>query len=203
VRWKDLALMTDIAMAPVFAGWNVWSVWQVNDLPFSIMMFGVSRDRQLQIWVEDAVRLQAGGSDVADPIDLKGGQVQILPDSGSLTPALHKEQVAGPAMVVDGPATLRFVRFFNHGVDTSLPWPHDSSYLLDTVYQPVATNPVTSGPAPVTIGGTVGQGIIKPVEDALKEVPWWAYVVAGGIAIAVFSESVIGTVVKLKRKKRT
>ena len=98
-------------MAPVFPGWNVWKVWQVKDLPFSLMMFGVSRDLQLQIWVEDQVRLNAPGSDVADPADLKGSKVQIIADAPGLSTAMAKESVPGPAMVVSGPADLRVVRF--------------------------------------------------------------------------------------------
>lgn len=192
--------MPEVSMAPVFNGWNLWSVWQVNSLPFSIMMLGVSQDRQLQIWVEDAVRLNAGGSVVADPIDLKGGQVEILTGDSGLSPAVRKEQVQGPAMVVNGPATLRFVRFYNHGPDTSLPWPHDESYLLDTVYQPSAANPATNTPAPTTIGSTVGQGVIQPVEHALGAIPWWAYVGAAAVAVAVFGQSTILKVVKRKRK---
>lgn len=188
------------AMAPVFPGWNVWKVWQVKDLPFSLMMLGVSRDRQLQIWVEDQVRLNAGGTDVADPADLKGSHVQILADAPGLSTAVQKESVPGPAMLVDGPADLRAVRFFNKGGQSQLPWPHDESYLLEAVLQPQADNPATSGPAPVTIGQTIGNGVIQPIGDALSAIPSWLKY--GGIAVGLFVlyESYSGKATKLVRK---
>lgn len=162
----------------IFPGWNVWDVWQVNDLPFSLMMLGVSRDRQLRIWVEDAVRLRGPGSSVSDPIDLKGGQVEILNGRPvGLKVDQRKEQVPGPAMVVDGPATLRTVRFFNRGSKTVMAWPHDESYLLEKTYVPDTANPATSGPAPTTIGETV---ITGPLKELLPPV-----VLIGGVVIAV------------------
>ena len=168
-------------MAPVFQGWNVWQVWQLKDLPFSVMMFGVSPERQLRIWVEDQVRLNAGGSDVGDPGDLKGSSVQIIDSAPGLAVAMRKEDVPGGAtFVVSGPATLFTVRFFNKGAQTQLPWPHDDEYLLDAVLEPKADNPATSGPAPTTIGESVGHGIVKPIEDAVGSIPW--YVWAGAIA---------------------
>lgn len=172
-RWicpdLDVGALPSSNMAPVFKGWNVWNVYQVNDLDFSIMMIGVSRDRQLQIFVEDAVRLNAPGVVVADPADLKGSQVQILngPPVG-LTSVARKEGLPLSVPVVNGPAQLRTVRFFNRGEASSLPWPHDDNYLLDEVFQPTATNPVTAGPAPTTIGATVTGGVLSPIEDAAK-----------------------------------
>lgn len=143
----------DSPMATVFPGWNVWAVWQVQDLPFSPLMVGVSRDRQLRIWVEDQVRLHAR-AEVADPLDLKGSQVEILTGNPGLQVDMRKEDIPGPSLVVetqDLPPQLRFVRFFNRGPSSQLPWPHDESYLLDAVFRPDTTNSVTKGPGPGTI----------------------------------------------------
>src|ERR1700742_4307115 len=160
--------MADTNTAPIFAGWNVWAVWQVKDLPFSIMMLGVSRDRQLQIWVEDQTRVN-GGASTADPIDLKGSSVQILNGAPTdLQVAGRKESVSGPTMAVEGDAELRYVRFYNRGDATSLPWPHDESYLLDSVYEPSKTSPTTNSAPPPTIGQTVGGGLASPIVDAGK-----------------------------------
>jgi hypothetical protein len=165
-------------MAPLFKGWNVWAVWQVQDLPFNPLMVGVSRDRQLQIWVEDHVRLEAPEAQVADPIDLKGSQIQILTGPPSLQVAQRKEDVPGPSLSVDTqdlPPQLRFVRFFNRGEASQLPWPHDSSYLLDAVFQPNPSSPVTTGDGPGTI---TDRNITKPGTEAAKTAIETALVVA-------------------------
>lgn len=167
----------DRDFATLFPGWNVWSVYQVKDLGFDPLMLGVSRDRQLRIWVEDQLRLHAPGSLVADPFDLKGGQVEILP-SRSATAGLSvletKEDVGGPALTVEGPAELRYVRFFNRSAEKSaLPWPHDRDYLLGEVFQPNAAAPATSGPGPSTITTTV----TTPIAQALTPALWIAGVV--------------------------
>jgi len=184
----DTGAVTDSDFLTVYPGWNVWDVYQVKDLPFSIMMIGLDRDRQLRIWVEDAVRLGAPGASVADSIDLKGGQVQIL---NGLPTGLQsdqtKEQVSGPAMTVKGPAQLRTVRFFNRGDKSTMAWPHDESYLLDKDYVPSASNPATSGPAPATIGTTVGGGVIAPVKQFLGEIPpvvYYGVALLGGVYVA-------------------
>ncbi len=153
----DTGAVAETDFLTVFPGWNVWDVYQVNDLPFSLIMVGVSPERQLRIWVEDAVRLGAPGALVADSVDLKGGQVEILNGLPTgLQVSERKEQVSGPVMLVSGPATLKTVRFFNRGDKATMAWPHDDSYLLDKVYTPSPTNPATSGPGPTTIANTVG-----------------------------------------------
>lgn len=176
--------MTDFA--PIFPGWNVWSVFQVRDLDFNPLMLGVSRDRQLRIWVEDAVRLGAPGATVADPVDLKGGQVEILPSKpAGLSVAIRKEQVGGSAMVVDGPADLRFVRFFNRGAKANLVWPHDDNYLLNEVFTPNPTAPATQGPPPPTVGSGVGQGVGSAAGDIAKGAFNAApYLIIGSLALA-------------------
>lgn len=158
-------------MAPVFPGWNVWSVWQVKDLPFSLSMIGVSRDRQLKIWVEDHVRLEAPGASVADPIDLKGGQIQILNARPSdLKIAKRKEEVSGPPLLIESqaePPELRFVRFFNRGAESSLPWPHDDAYLLEEILLPNPESPVTKGPGPGTI---TERNVTDPAKKGAEDV---------------------------------
>jgi hypothetical protein len=151
-------------------------------------MVGISRDRQLQIWVEDQVRLQAPGAKVADPIDLKGSQVQVLTGAPSLKTLRRKESVPGPALVVetqDLPPQLRFVRFCNRGAASQLPWPHDESYLLDAVFQPDPTNPVTQGDCT----GTIVDNITKPAAEAAKTTLEVALVVAllAGLGYAAFT----------------
>lgn len=194
-------------MAPVFPGWNVWQVWQLKDLPFSLMMLGVSSERQLRIWVEDQVRLNAGGSDIGDPVDLKGSSVQVIDSAPGLATAMRKEDVpGGGAFLVSGPATLFTVRFFNKGSQTQLPWPHDDEYLLDAVLEPKADNPATSGPAPTTIGETVGHGITQPVSDALGSIPWYMWagaVVFGGVVLlGSLPGSTVRKVTKWNKKKK-
>ncbi len=183
---SDVGAIKENEFLSVHPGWNVWRVWQVKDLPFSVMMMGVDRDRQLRIWVEDAVRLGAPGSLVADSIDLKGGQVQILNGAPvGLKTEQRKEQVPGPAMIVDGPAELRTVRFFNRGDSATMAWPHDESYLLEQTFVPVANNPATSGPAPDTITGGVVKGATEPVKDLLSGIPASVYVV-GVIGVGLY-----------------
>jgi hypothetical protein len=160
----------ETSFATVFEGWNVWGVWQTKELPFSLMMIGVSRDRQLKIWVEDEIRLNAPGAKVADPLDLKGGQIQILNGPPTLKEAQTKEQVSGPGMVLesqDQPPELRFIRFFNRGSKAVLPWPHDDNYLLDRVYQPDPANPATNGSGPGTI---TERNVLDPAGEAGKDI---------------------------------
>src|SRR5262245_42136426 len=153
--------------APVFAGWNVWNVWQKNDLDFEAAMVGLDRSRRLRIWVEDAVRLGAPGAVVADPLDLKGGQVEVLPTAPpELETAARKEGVGGPAMLLDGPATLRTVRFYNRGAPSKLVWPHDSNYLLDSVLTPSTSSQATTCGPPGTIAQGVGSGVANAASEA-------------------------------------
>ena len=164
--------------APIFKGWNVWSVWAKDDLDFEFLMVGVSDERRLRIWVEDEVRTHLGSADVDDPIDLKGSQVEVLhgPPEG-LEPAAIKEKVQGPALLLDGKATLHYVRFFNRGDAGKIKWPHNENFLLDTVYQPSETSPVTQGPGPTHI--------IDSPKDALTGTAFGigAALALGGLAI--------------------
>lgn len=195
----DVGAITESDLATVYPGFNVWDVWQVNDLPFSIMMIGVDRDRQLRIWVEDSLRL--AGVQVADSIDLKGGQIEILNGSPpGLSVDMRKEQVPGPSMVVSGPATLRTVRFFNRGKRTSVPWPHDESYLLEKTYVPSPTNPATSGDAPPTIAGGVASGVIAPIKDVLGEIPPAVYIGGAiGLGLYLFRKELFSGVKRIRK----
>src|SRR5882672_2804828 len=81
---------------PIFPGWNIWNVWQANDLDFSLLNIGLTPERQLRIWVEDQIRDKAGAAEVADPVAIKGSQIQVLPGLPTgLKIMMRKEQVPG------------------------------------------------------------------------------------------------------------
>lgn len=163
--------MEQTEFAPVYPGWNVWAVYQSTDLDWSIMWVGVSRDDRLRVWVEDQLRLYAPGASVADPYALKGSQIQILPGPPrGVDIEVRKEAVPGPAMTIDSPTELRYVRFFNRGSESRLLWPYDredKNYLLNVVYKPSATAPVTSGPGPSTTTDDLGDSAKKPVYEVI------------------------------------
>ena len=159
----------DSAFITISPGWNVWTVWQSENLDFSLMMAGLDRDRRLRIWVEDAIREGAPGAEVADGVALKGSQIEILnaPPAG-LKPVGMKEGVPGDVMLVAMPAKLRTVRFFNRGPVAKLTWPHDNNYLVDTVYQPNAGNPLTSGAPPNTLLGGATSSVVDSITSGVK-----------------------------------
>jgi len=138
--------------APVFPGWNVWTVWQVDDLgDLNPMNLGLSHERRLRIWVED-VASAAPGAAVADPLNpaaLKGAQVEIIPTHDGLELAASRDN----ALMLGEPAKPFIVRFFNRGAQAFTPWPHDDEYLLDDVWAPSASNPITNAPRPDSLGG--------------------------------------------------
>jgi hypothetical protein len=181
---NDTGALPTSNFAPVFEGWNVWNIYQTNELDFSIMMIGVSRDRQLRIFVEDALRL--AGVEIADSIDLKGSMVEILtgPPSG-LASAMRKENLPfTPA--VNGPAELRTVRFFNRGATQPVAWPHSDNYLLDEVFKPAADNPATRGPKPPTTAGGVADGVLQPITDAVKSAVSSPLVLIGAAGLGLY-----------------
>lgn len=200
------ALDGNTVAAPIFKGWNVWDIFQSKDLGFSVWMWGVSRDRQLRIFVEDAVRLGAPGAVVADPLDLKGGQVEILNSQPpGLIQTARKEQLPNFAQALinlQQPADLRTVRFFNRGDESQLLWPSDPNYLLDAVYKPDPSNVVTKGDtAPVTIGDTVASGATQPagaiLSSLVKSPVTW--VAAAGLGLYFASKS-YGPIKRRRRK---
>jgi hypothetical protein len=179
-------------LAPVFPGWNVWGVWQKDSLDVEISMIGVSRDRRLRIWVENEVDDNAPGAEVGDPLSpnptkFKGEMVQIIASDAGLLSIARKELVPGASLILDGPATLRFVRFYNRGPFTGLAWPHDANYLLDAVYMPSATNPVTNAPAPASAAADV-DAAADAAASAAKSIGSGLVVVLGiGLGVAVLA----------------
>jgi len=178
----DTGALANKDFLTIYPGWNVWDVYQVNDLPFSLMMVGVSPERQLRIWVEDAVRLGAPGALVADSIDLKGGQVEILNGIPAGLKVDQRKEDVSSSVLVSGSATLHTVRFFNRGDKASMSWPHDESYLLDKDYVPSPTNPATASPAPSTIAGGLGSGVGQPIKDLLTELEPFLFI-GGAVGI--------------------
>lgn len=149
--------------APIFPEWNVWQIWQADDPTFDLMTVGLSLDRQLRIFVENTIADGAPGaavSDPANPFALRGEQAQIIPAVTGLEVARTRAEVpefAGATQLgkADSTAKLRTVRFWNRGAATVVPWPHDSDHLLDTVFVPSASNPVTSAEQPGSLAGAV------------------------------------------------
>jgi hypothetical protein len=178
--------------ATVFKGWNVWGVQQKDDLDIEPLMIGVSRDRRLRVWVEEAADAAPGTAvaDTANPFALKGSQVELINSVGDLVPA-ETQAAALPGTALDGPATVRLVRFFNRGAEAVTPWPHDSNYLLDTVYQPATNNPITNAPAPSSLAGTATQ-VTSDVGSVVK-----LLAIGGGIVLAIF---LVTTLAKTSRK---
>lgn len=155
--------------APVFKGWNVWDVFQTKDLPFGLEWIGVPDERRARIFVEDAIRKNAAGAVLADPVDFKGSMIENLPGPPTdLTVAARKEDVAGPAMTIDGPTILRTFRFFNRGAESKLVWPHDQNFLLDKVYTPSTSSPATTGEPPKTALENAGEGTGELLGEAAK-----------------------------------
>lgn len=155
--------------ASLFPGWNVWSVWQKNDLDFEPLMVGLDPDRRLRLWVEQVASSAPGAAvaDPANPLALRGSQVEIIPSAAGLSMLERKEMVPGTALLLDGTATLKFVRFFNRGVGGVVPWPHDANYLVDGVFQPSEESPITSAPPPDSLAGAAdkaAQGISTVVK---------------------------------------
>ena len=149
----------DPGFAPIFKGWNVWSVYALNDLHTELGGIGLSPDRRLRIWVENTIKDNAPAAavdDQANPNKLVGAMIEIIQNPGTLTPAVNRVQLPGAPILLDGPASLHTVRFFNRGEETELSWPHSDNFLLDTVYAPSSASPITSGAPPSSLAGDVG-----------------------------------------------
>ena len=173
----------EVNLAPIFKGWNLWLVNQKLSLDIDPMMVGVSRDRRLRVWVEDEVK-RGPGVDTGDIVRLKGDQVDVLASvPAALRIAATKEQVPGPPMLLDGESELRVVRFFNRGLESSIPWPHDGDYILDRVYVPDPKIPETGAPPPKT---TV-ENVVKPVGEGIERV----LMLALGVATVALVASVV------------
>lgn len=184
-------MTTDPGFAPIFHGWNVWDVFAKNDLDTEIGGIGVSPDRRLRIWVDDSIREGAPAAEVADPanpLTLVGGTIEIIQNAGGLQPALRKESVPGPAFLLDSPATLHTVRFFNRGPETALSWPHSENFLLDVVYQPTKASPITNAPEPGTLAGAANDAAAAAAKTTKTIVTVVAVVAGAGALIWVLSQ---------------
>jgi hypothetical protein len=184
------------AIAPgfvqIFAGWNVWEVWQSQEpilgVADSVLNLGVPLERQLRIWVEDKIKDGAPAAAVADPLNplaLKGAQVEIISNPAGLELLQTRgdiPELAGALQLgKEGSQALkRTVRFFNRGSDTGMSWPHDQNYLLDAVYQPSRTNPITNGAAPGSLGGAADK-LEKQVGAVVTTIA-----VVGGVALGAY-----------------
>jgi hypothetical protein len=169
--------------APVAKGWNVWAVLARNELAFDPLMLGVSPERRLRIWVEDAADA-APGANIADEWHvgkLKGEQVEIIQSAEGLEPSEERAQhLPGSTLNFDPNHTRVFVRFFNRGAAGVTPWPRDENFLLDTVYEPTAESPITSAPEPSTLEGSAGAAV-QGAGEVVKVVA-----ILGGVALGAW-----------------
>jgi hypothetical protein len=175
--------------APIFAGWNVWDVWQATDPTFQVMMAGLTLDRRLKIWVENETKAAPGVAiaDPANPAALVGDQIQIIPKVEGLELARSRGAVlehAGAHQIGSSGSgvALRTVRFFNRGTPGALPWPNDENDLLENVWEPSESNAVTNAPQPSSLGGLATE-LSEGAKTALKVVAIGAGVVLGGVLI--------------------
>lgn len=157
-------------MAPVFAGWNVWDVYQATDPDEGILgkiwHAGIAQDQLLKLWVENQVEDNATGANVSDPLNpdpehSRGDEVQLLttkPTGLGIAAARESAGLGGALQLgnAGSQAVLSSVRFYNRGKATVMPWPHDKNFVVDAVYAPDASNPLTNAPPPKTAGGTLG-----------------------------------------------
>lgn len=182
------APLAPAGFATVFKGWNVWDVRAADELDTEVSMIGVSPERRLRIWAEESAQSGPGVAvaDPLNPLDLKGGQVEIIANAGGLQPAETViENKPGANLLVRGPSTVYTVRFFNRGQESAITWPHSfpatQNFLLETVYQPDPSNPLTSGPAPGSLAGGASD-----VADKVSSVVKVVAIVAGvGVGVAL------------------
>ncbi len=182
-------------MAPVFAGWNVWDVYQADSPDENILgtlwHAGITEDQLLKLWVENQVENNASGANVSDPLNpnpehFRGDAIQIISNPGTLSRAAVRDSIpelAGAQQLgtKDSTARLRTVRFYNRGAATVMPWPHDQNFLVDVVFQPDPKDPLTNAPAPTTFGGSVAE-LGAGVGHAIETLAW---VVGGAAALFV------------------
>lgn len=193
---RTLAIGAPPGFATVFPGWNVWDLWQASDPDEGILgtlwHAGISQDQLLKLWVENQIEDHAPGANVSDPLNpnpekFRGDQIQILPTrpEGLAVADARESAGLGGALQVgkDGStAVFRTIRFFNRGQQAILPWPHDKNFVVDVVYQPSATNPITNGAAPSTAGGAISAAADASAK-ALGELVTVAAWGLGGVAL--------------------
>lgn len=195
--------MTDPAplqpgMAPVFFGWNVWALYQASVPDESILgaiwHAGISQDQLLKLWVENQIEDNAPGANVSDPLNpdaskFRGDQVQILPSAPvGLQNAAVRDSIPALAGALQvgkegSAALLRYVRFYNRGQVTAMPWPHDQNFVLDTVYQPDPANTLTNSPPPKTAGAALDKAA-KDLNHVVTVIAWGAGAIAGAIVLS-------------------
>jgi hypothetical protein len=169
--------------APVFAGWNVWDLYQADSPDEGILgtlwHAGISQDQLVKLWVENQIEDNAPGANVSDPLNpspehFRGDGVQIIPNPTTLKRAAVRDDIPALAGAMqlgtaNSTATLRTVRFYNRGKETVMPWAHDQNFLLDVVYQPDPSNAITNSPPPTTVGGAIaGAGIGDTIVTILE-----------------------------------
>ena len=170
--------MTDSGTAPVFQGWNVWTLYQTTkpdeNVLSKIWHAGISDEQLVKLWVETTLEDTAPGVNVSDPLNpdaskFRGDQIQMLAGRPSLGIAAGRESagLGGSQHLgaddAPGDPIERTVRFYNRGSATVMPWPHDKNFLVDVVYQPDANNVLTNSPAPKTAGAA-----LEGIGDSLK-----------------------------------
>ena len=182
--------------ATVFPGWNVWDLWQASQpdrgVLSTIWNAGISPDQSLRLWVENQIEDNAPGANLSDPLNpnpehFRGDEVQIISKPTGLAQSEVRGEIpelAGALQVgVTGSSALpRSVRFYNRGAQTVMPWPHDQNFVVDTVYTPSLTNPITNSQPPKTVGGGL-DAAGKAAAEALGEVVTVAAWGLGGIAL--------------------
>ena len=184
-------------LAPVFAGWNVWDLYQTTDPDESILgkiwHAGIAPDQLAKLWVENQIEKNAPGADVSDPLNpnpehFRGDEIQILPAkptglaiaAGRESAGLGGTQHLGTEDAAGEPI-FRSVRFYNRGAAAVMPWPHDANFLVDVVYQPSTTNPLTNSAPPSTAGGALkdaAEAAARALNDVVTVVAWGAGAVA-------------------------
>lgn len=174
----------------VFPGWNVWALWRSDNPDRSIFAdiwnAGMSPDRELQVWVENQIKDNANGAAVADPANpaaLRGDQIQIIPGANGLPIDATRADIPELAGAVqlgekDSKATRVFVRFYNRGQQTIMPWPHDGNVLLDDSFLPSKTNALTNGPPPGSLAGAAAD-FAKQAETVVTVIA-----IGGGLVLA-------------------
>lgn len=181
---------TQPGFVTVYPGWNVWALWRSNDPDRSIFSdiwnAGLSADRELQIWVENQIKDNATGTAVADPANpaaLRGDQIQIIPGANGLTMDATRADMPDLAGAVQlgktgSKASRVFVRFYNRGQQSLMPWPHDQNVLLDASFVPSSSNQLTNGAAPSSLGGTATD-LANSAESVVKVIA-----IGGGLVLA-------------------
>jgi len=174
----------------VFPGWNVWALWRADDpdrgILGTIWTLGMSADQELRVWVEDQIKDNAHGAAVADPLNpaaLRGAQIQIIPSANGLKVDATRADIpelAGSLQLgnKDSKASRVFVRFFNRGEQSVMPWPHDANVLLDSSFVPSSSNSITNGAAPGSLAGSA-TAIAKDAETVVKVIA-----IGGGLVLA-------------------